>query len=186
MEADAPGTRQDVVLALFDLFRRAGYEGVSVGQISEATGLKRSSLYHYFPGGKADMAAAVVAFARDWMAEHLLRPLGEDGPLPARIDAMLAGARELYQDGAAPCLVASLLLNSGGDIVRTDPGALLRDWVGALETALRDSGRDQPAQRALDALISIEGALILARATGRLEVFEATLGRVRAALVGER
>jgi TetR/AcrR family transcriptional repressor of lmrAB and yxaGH operons len=182
MDNDVTRSRDDIVLALFELFRRAGYEGVSIGEISAATGLGRSSLYHHFPGGKADMAAAVVAFARAWMAEHLIAPLRSGSPLPERIDAMLAAARELYQDGAAPCLVASLLLNNSGE-GPGNVGALLVDWLKALESALREAGLSQPEMRALDALIAIEGALILARASQNLAVFDGTLTRVRRDLI---
>lgn len=178
MENDGARSRDDIVLALFGLFRRAGYEGVSIGEISAATGLGRSSLYHHFPGGKADMAAAVVAFARNWMAEHLIAPLTADAPLAQRMDRMLASTRELYQDGAAPCLVASLLLNHSGEGPE-NVGALLVDWLKALEAAFRDAGLANPEKRAMETLIAIEGALVLARATGDISVFDQALARVR-------
>ena len=56
-------SRKRVLDQLIALFRRAGYDGVSISRISEATGLGRPSLYHYFPGGKDEMAHAVLAAA---------------------------------------------------------------------------------------------------------------------------
>ena len=38
-------SRDDIVRKLFDLFRHRGFEGAALSDISEATGLGRSSLY---------------------------------------------------------------------------------------------------------------------------------------------
>jgi TetR/AcrR family transcriptional repressor of lmrAB and yxaGH operons len=181
----APRSREEIVIALFELFRHAGYEGVSIGDISKATGLGRSSLYHYFPGGKADMAAVVVGFAKVWVSTNILAPLRKAGALETRINAMLAAVRTLYRGGEAPCLVASMLLSRGRDPIGADVGALIRDWIDALAAALVDDGRDEKdaAERATTAVITIEGALIVARAAERLDIFEKALGEARKGLL---
>ena len=57
----------DVLLdRLAETFKDVGYEGASLSVLSDATGLKKSSLYHRFPDGKAQMAQEVMAqTARD-------------------------------------------------------------------------------------------------------------------------
>jgi TetR/AcrR family transcriptional repressor of lmrAB and yxaGH operons len=42
------------------LFRRQGYAATGINQILEAADVKAGSLYHHFPDGKAQLAAAVV------------------------------------------------------------------------------------------------------------------------------
>jgi len=56
------GASQREMLArqLAEIFRTEGYDGASMSQISEATGLLRGSLYHHFPKGKEDMAKAAM------------------------------------------------------------------------------------------------------------------------------
>jgi AcrR family transcriptional regulator len=181
----APSSREEIILRLFDLFRRAGYEGVSIGEISRATGLGKSSLYHHFPGGKADMAAAVVAFAKGWMEARVLAPLRTAEPLADRVGAMLEAVGALYDGGAEPCLVASMLLSRGRDPINADVGALIRDWIDALAAALRADGKSPSDALALatSAIITIEGALIVARAAERLEIFKDALDRARQALI---
>jgi AcrR family transcriptional regulator len=44
-------------------------------------GLKRASLYHYFPHGKEEMADAVLDYITQALKEQLLAPLGSDRPL---------------------------------------------------------------------------------------------------------
>ena len=58
-----PGTvaeRADALPALGEVFREHGFEGASLALIGERTGLGKGSLYHFFPGGKEEMAAAVT------------------------------------------------------------------------------------------------------------------------------
>jgi len=42
------------------LFRRQGYAATGINQILAAADVKAGSLYHHFPDGKAELAAAVV------------------------------------------------------------------------------------------------------------------------------
>jgi AcrR family transcriptional regulator len=177
-------SREDIVLRLFELFRCAGYEGVSIGDISEATGLGRSSLYHHFPGGKEEMAAAVVDFASGWVGANIVAALKDEGSLARRLDKMFAAVRALYDGGKLPCLVASLLVSRSDAEAGTRAGAIIGDWIEELAAALREEGlkRAEAETRATEAIIAIEGALIVARATGRLSVFESALKRARADL----
>src|SRR5437762_12723369 len=52
--------RAALLPVLGEVFRAHGYEGATLALITEATGLGKGSLYHFFPGGKAQMAAAVL------------------------------------------------------------------------------------------------------------------------------
>src|SRR5262245_15951748 len=105
--SEAIPPRDAVVAQLFEMFRRSGFEGVSISDVSEATGLGKSSLYHHFPGGKADMAAAVLEFARMWLEAEVVAPLAAEGTRAVRIDRMLAALDTLYGGGSKPCLLAS-------------------------------------------------------------------------------
>ena len=58
--------RSEAVQKLVMVFRQHGYEGATLSKISEATGLGRASLYHHFPGGKQEMARAVLESVAAW------------------------------------------------------------------------------------------------------------------------
>ena len=55
-----PSTRDRIIVATNELFRRQGYNGTSLSQISKASGATIGSIYHFFPGGKEALAVAVV------------------------------------------------------------------------------------------------------------------------------
>ncbi len=177
--------REEIVGILLRLFRCGGYDGVSLGDISKATGLGKSSLYHHFPGGKADMAAAVIAFADDWLKENIHKPLASDAPLPERIDGMLKSASALYGGGTAPCLVASMMQSREDSPPDAAIGNLLGQWIDAISASLQRAGQPKATAdaRAANALVRIEGALIVGRATNRIQIFEDALAQTRADLL---
>ena len=53
-------SQNDVIQSLLEVFRKVGYDGASLQQLANATGLKKSSLYHRFPEGKKQMAEEVL------------------------------------------------------------------------------------------------------------------------------
>ena len=53
-------TRDRIMVATNELFRRHGYNGTSLSQISHASGATIGSIYHFFPGGKEALALAVI------------------------------------------------------------------------------------------------------------------------------
>jgi AcrR family transcriptional regulator len=50
-------TRERIVDASAELFRRQGYSATGVKQIVEAAQAPFGSLYHFFPGGKEQLGA---------------------------------------------------------------------------------------------------------------------------------
>lgn len=183
IQKTAPTARDEIVAALFGLFRRQGYDGVSLADISEATGLGKSSLYHYFPNGKADMAEAVANHGLQTMREKLFAPLNSDAAFPAKIRQMMRSVDDLYAGGAAPCLVANMLPSGAASPVLK---AIIVEWIEALAGALRQADVKAGAaqSQATDAVVRIEGALIVAQATGDKRVFAGTLKEIAADLSG--
>lgn len=167
-------SRDEIVRKLFDLFRHRGFEGAALSDISEATGLGRSSLYHHFPGGKDEMVAAVADFAHGQIEQNILAPLAGEGPLADRVAAMLETTSAMYDYGREPCLVASLMVSPG--LAPDSVGkvqAILNDWIAALAAALEGAGLPaaEAKRRATAAIIDIQGALLVARASGDTGVF---------------
>lgn len=182
-----PSARDAIVLTLFDLFRRSGYDAVSISDISHATGLGKSSLYHHFPGGKPDMADAVSNFARGHMRSRVFEKLRSDLPLAKKIAGMISVVSDMYDGGGAPCLIASMMIspNAGPKAIST-VRAIIDEWIDALAAALRAEGASpaEARRRATDALILIQGALVVARATGDEKIFTDAMKAAKRDLLG--
>jgi AcrR family transcriptional regulator len=156
--------RDDVVAQIFTLIRERGFDGTSLADIGAATGLGKSSLYHYFPGGKDDMAAAVLDHAGRWMQTHALAALRAPGPPAKRLRAMLRTLDELYAGGTVACVLAALALGTGRERVRAGLAGAFTGWIDALRDLAIEAGisRAEARERAEDAVVRIEGALVLA------------------------
>jgi len=179
-------TREEIVMILFDLFRRGGYDAVSLADISDATGLGKSSLYHHFPGGKPDMAEAVADFARGWMREKMFDPLKSASPLDKRIDAMMKTVSAMYEGGGAPCLIASMMISpTASPKAIATVRAIIADWIAAIGAALRadGAGAADARRRATAAVIAIQGALVVARAAGDEKIFSEALKTAKSSLL---
>src|ERR1043166_4492360 len=64
---------------LSDIFRRKGYDGASYSDLMKATGLVKASLYHRFPGGKAEMVDRILSEVDREFSEYVVKPAFEAG-----------------------------------------------------------------------------------------------------------
>ena len=61
----ATSTRDRILDATGELLRDRGYAGTGLKAISATAGAPLGSLYHHFPHGKQEMAAAALRHAAD-------------------------------------------------------------------------------------------------------------------------
>ena len=157
-----------------EAFRADGYEGASLARLSEATGLKKASLYHRFPGGKEQMASEILDWDVGRLAEDVSADLGAEGSAEARLSAMSQTLRAFYDDGESACLLNRLTGSTDAlhQFSQAVAGAFhaLRDAIAdvLVETGLTP---EDARHRAEDGLMLIQGALIYAQATHAPEVF---------------
>src|SRR5258706_7694440 len=62
LTAKGAATRARIVAAAADLVLARGVGGTSLNDIRAGTGTSKSQLFHYFPGGKSDIARALADF----------------------------------------------------------------------------------------------------------------------------
>jgi len=153
------------------LFRRQGYAATGVNQILEAADVKAGSLYHHFPNGKAELAAAVVDGVGADIERLLNRFLESDTPVAVVverwIDLLAAG---LAGDGRDGCPIEPIATESvhASDDVRAASARAFASWCDAVAKRLRlDGWPDIDADQTARSVIAlIEGALILSRVAG--------------------
>lgn len=176
---------QQLLEGLTEAFRIYGYEGASLSRISKITGLQRASLYHRFPEGKQQMVEAVLDHTDEHFTNHILAPLHEDADPIDKIKAVSKRLKAFYVGGRRSCLLDTLSL---GDASVTHEH--LKRSFKALQAALAGVARELGApaaearHRAEEALIRIEGALVLARAADNVKPFERVLKELPALLGG--
>ncbi|MGK7908938.1 MAG: TetR/AcrR family transcriptional regulator [Synechococcus sp.] len=168
--------KETYVSSLFSLFRQYGYDGATLSKISEATGLGRASLYHHFPGGKDDMVASVLDYSETWVQENVLSLLTSERTPEERLQEMCDRVNDLYAGGTQPCLLAILQAGTGRDLFHPQVKKALEAWIGGIADVLVELGlgKSLAQQRSEDALISIQGALMVSQALDDPTIFERT------------
>lgn len=178
-------SREEVIDRLMLVVRRRGYDGASLAELSKATGLGKSSLYHYFPDGKDDMVRAALKRLDGQLHQAVFLPLRGEGTPRRRLDAMVATLDAFYRGGREACLLANLVVGATRKRFHRALAAIFGAWIDAIATPLVESGlpRAQARQRAEDAVMRIEGALVLAGALDDAGLFTRALRRLPSELL---
>ena len=169
--------RNDVLAALREVFREYGYAGTSLALIGKRSGLGKGSLYHFFPGGKEEMAAAVLDDIGAWFEQRMFQPLREDKDPVSAIRGMFRTADEYFQSGERICLVGAFALSDVRDSFAARIDAYFVAWRNALANALNRAGKNPRRARTLaeDVICAIQGAVVSARAHNDSLIFNRLL-----------
>lgn len=177
----ASASKDEIVDRLFIVFRDRGFEGTSLADLSLATGLGRSSLYHYFPGGKDQMAAAVLARAEAVIENQIFQVAQSTEALGIRIRKIVSALEQMYSGGQTPCILGQLATASLGPSARESLRNALERWTAAIAKLARDSGMSDglAIEFAEDWIARLQGALIVRAASGSTQPFERVLIALR-------
>jgi len=164
-----------------ELFRTYGFEGVSLKRLAEATGLEKASLYYRFPGGKDDIAMAVVNGVAAAMQHLVFDPLhtGEGTPRK-RLQGVIERLREFYACGTKSCVFDLMSIPGASPELKASLRTTMKAWLDSFAAIGRESGlaSGQARTRAEEAIGRIEGGLVLARVMGDGAAFERALKTV--------
>lgn len=168
-------TRERIVEASAELFRRQGYAATGVKQIVTAARAPFGSLYHHFPGGKEQLGAEAVR-ASGALYELLIPAVFDPAPdLPSAVTAFFAGAAEHLADtdyaDACPIATVALEVSSVSETMREACADVFESWIAAGMARFTAAGLDEAEARALviGMIGALEGAFVLARATRSTE-----------------
>jgi TetR/AcrR family transcriptional regulator, lmrAB and yxaGH operons repressor len=158
-------SESDLLERALELFRTYGYEGVSLSRLSEATGLEKASLYYRYPGGKEQIASAVLARVIVWFQEHVFAPLKAEGSPLKRIQVITEELRSFYANGSKPCVIEALSIASSTRQMEATLKLATEAWLKAFAEIARETGLPPTLarRRAEEAIAGIEGSLVLAR-----------------------
>ncbi|MDH4288076.1 MAG: TetR/AcrR family transcriptional regulator [Aquincola sp.] len=175
VRANPPPSRGRMLEAAIDLMRGFGLAGAGINDIVRQSGAPKGSVYHFFPGGKLQIAGEALAVYAGRVEAFIDEALAGRRSNPERVRALFEAfaARAEQNDFRRSCAVGTVSLDLGDD---AEP---LRPWlVSALESWLRviehhiDLG-DARRTRSFASLVLtvIEGAYVRARAEGHARAF---------------
>jgi len=178
-------TKQVLASKLREVFVTRGYDGATLTHLATAAGLSKASLYHHFPGGKPEMAAALVRHA---IADLQRLAFSQLTPGPSGVISLthfIDGFTAYTHNGDSDCLLAIFNHHRTASEETAVLQALIRkqfdDWQGTLANVYEGAGmRPKKARRAADDLLaSLYGALLMARMRQRPELLARAAKRLK-------
>ena len=169
--------KAEMVDRLFNVFRDHGYEGASLAELSRATGLGKSSLYHHFPRGKEQMAEAVLEKGKAFMQTAIAEVANAPEPMRVRIRKIIAALNQIYAGGQKPCVLGRLAVSDIGPAGHQLAHDIFAIWRDAVATLARERGMSNIRARrfAEDWIARVQGSLILYAAMNDCGPFERTM-----------
>ncbi|MDH4273896.1 MAG: TetR/AcrR family transcriptional regulator [Gammaproteobacteria bacterium] len=165
--------KDDVIQHLAGVFRRHGYDGATLTMLSDATGLVKASLYHYFPNGKQDMARAVLDYLGELSKSEVLDKIDYAGDPRRELNALCERLVHYFQQGQVSCILEVFTLGQAKGLFQDTIAARMSRIAEAYARLLQRAGIAESVaqQRGWEALVTIEGALVVTRATGDTKLF---------------
>jgi TetR/AcrR family transcriptional regulator, lmrAB and yxaGH operons repressor len=173
-------SKEQVILQLIPVFRQYGYEGTSLSMLSQVTGLGKASLYHYFPQGKQGMATAVMDYIAKSFDETVLQFLNSSDTPEERILLMCQALANFYAHGNNNCFLALMSFGVADNLFHELVKQRLEIWIDRLTQVLIEAGIEPKLarERSQDAIIEIQGGLILVRILNQPAIFTRVLNNM--------
>src|ERR1700737_147732 len=158
-------TKDRLLRAGEKLFRAQGYSGTGLKQLASEAEAPWSSMYHFFPDGKEQLAEEVIRYGGELYAQ-MIRQCFAAYPDPRdAVAAMFSGEAKILRSSGFRngCPVASVALDvaSTTDKVRKPCAEVFGSWIRALAEGIAASGGQEKMEMDLASYIcaSWDGAL---------------------------
>jgi AcrR family transcriptional regulator len=163
-------TRERIIEASRALFMERGYSASGLKQISEASAAPIGSLYHFFPGGKEELAAETLR-SSGAAYQAIVEAVFDSAPdVVTGVRDCFDGAAEVLRatDYADACPIATVALEvaSSDDRLRQVTANVFEAWLESCALRLECGGVDPLRARELATVLvaALEGGFLLSRA----------------------
>jgi AcrR family transcriptional regulator len=151
------------------LLAEKGYAGMELRDVAEQGRAPRGSIYHHFPGGKAELAGEAVDYVGSLARDAIEGKLAEGDPIAALRGFVELWRADFERSGyRAGCPIVAVAVETQDEA----PGLLdaaaraFEQWEGAFAGSLRRAGVPRGRAQRLASLVvsAVEGAIVLSRA----------------------
>jgi TetR/AcrR family transcriptional regulator, transcriptional repressor for nem operon len=166
-------TRERIVAEAASLFNQRGFDGSSMSELMEATGLEKGGIYRHF-SSKEELAAEAFDYAWKEALDVRMHDLDR---VPNSVDKLRQFIANFVDrrptiPGGCPLMNTALDADDGNAVLRDRARKGLHDWRDRLHSIINAGIRRREIRRGVDAkklailiISSLEGALMI----GRLE-----------------
>jgi len=181
------GTRERILQATAELYRRQGMSATGLKQISGAAKAPFGSIYHHFPGGKEAISVEVIRSEGIRYGEFVGAQLADTDPATGIPQLFESAGRLLQsQDYSEACSIETIALEvaSTNEVLRQESATVFENWLTGLARWFGQLDVDEATNRrlAVITLTALEGAFVLCRTLRSVEPIIAAGQGVQAAV----
>jgi AcrR family transcriptional regulator len=168
-------TKQRLIDATSELFKRQGYNGTGVKQIVADAGAPFASLYHFFPGGKEELGAEVIRWSGVMYGLLWLEVVRPERDLATGVRKFFEGAAahlvETDYADACPIATVALEVSSVSEVMREACNDVFELWLSGATEDFVAAGVSKRKARDLAIMFValLEGGFLLSRAAKSIE-----------------
>jgi AcrR family transcriptional regulator len=183
------GTKDRILDTTAELFRRYGYTGTGLKQIVASANAPFGSVYHFFPGGKAQLGEEVIRRSGQMYMELVLSVFDAAPDPITAVEDIFAGAaavlRETDYVDACPIATVALEVASSNEVLRQATADVFESWIVAASRRCATAGIAEEQARTLAIVIIelLEGGFVLSRASRNTEALDAAGIAARALVI---
>lgn len=164
---DKKSSRDVLIEVASRLFRLRGYYGVGLNDIVEESGVPKGSLYHYFPGGKEELAIEAIHFSKKMVMDSIKEALERfEDPIQA-FQAYLNQLAEIFGEGSEPQALSFATVagekHSTSEPIRLACQSAFSSWQSIYKRKLLAAGYAESQAKELSMIIHalVEGGILL-------------------------
>ncbi|MEU0884008.1 TetR/AcrR family transcriptional regulator [Lentzea sp. NPDC005914] len=178
-------SREQIVAGAADMIRRRGLNATSIREVAKHAGTPLGSTYHYFPGGKNQLATEAVRLSAEIVTRVLDKKLRQ-GPAEG-VRAFFGLWREVVAgtDFQAGCPVVAVAVEEAAHPEALAASAeAFRAWSRQLAESLEQHGVEarRAAQLATLVVGAAEGAVVMCRAQRSIQPLDDVAAELTALL----
>jgi TetR/AcrR family transcriptional regulator, transcriptional repressor for nem operon len=165
-------TRRDIVEKAAPLFNQKGFEGTSLADLMQATGLQKGGIYRHF-SGKKELAAEAFDYAWEKAVRGRLDGVAEVSDCVDRLRKTIDNfveRRAGLVPGGCPLMNTAVEADDGNPVLRARARKALRGWTERLSRITEEGIKQHQIDRGVSPLQlsqliigSLEGALLISR-----------------------
>lgn len=165
-------TRRDIVAKAAPLFNQKGFEGTSLADLMQATGLQKGGIYRHF-SGKKELAAEAFDYAWEKAVRGRLDGVADVADCVDRLKKTIDNfveRRAGLVPGGCPLMNTAVEADDGNPVLRARVRKALQGWTERLSRITAEGVKKHEIDRRvtpreLSELIisSLEGALLVSR-----------------------
>ena len=149
----ATDTKERIVDATGECFRRQGYAGTGLKQIAAEADAAFGSLYHFFPGGKEELGAEVIRWSGRMYMQLFI-------DIAVEVPDVVAAVRRFFADSAAdveasdfaeacPIATVALEVSSTSEPLREACAEVFESWLASATEYFAGAGVERTDARRL-------------------------------------